>query len=176
MKRAGDYRGGRMATPAQILANRLNAQKSTGPRSVEGKAAARFNALKHGADAASLIIPGEDPELLAEPTRQFYEDLRPQGPVETALVDTIIRADWNNRRFARIEPQILNALVAAQEPCDYPLAPPGPQTPLEPTRCKRSSVGSKPPSAIGIRPAPNCAVSRNRALSPWPPLSRPGPR
>src|ERR1035437_7073149 len=33
-----------MATPAQITANQANAQKSTGPRSVEGKSASRFNA------------------------------------------------------------------------------------------------------------------------------------
>jgi hypothetical protein len=50
-----------MATPAQIAANRANAQKSTGPRTAEGKAASRLNALKHGLDAESLIIPGEDP-------------------------------------------------------------------------------------------------------------------
>ena len=49
-----------MATPAQFLANQINAQKSTGPRSDEGKAVSRFNALKHAASAQSLIIPGED--------------------------------------------------------------------------------------------------------------------
>jgi hypothetical protein len=34
-----------MATDKQTEANRLNAQKSTGPRSVEGKAASSPNAL-----------------------------------------------------------------------------------------------------------------------------------
>ena len=61
-----------MATQAQINANRANAQKSTGPRSVEGKSASRFNALKHGIDAASIVIPGEDPadyDALAAETR-----------------------------------------------------------------------------------------------------------
>jgi hypothetical protein len=52
-----------MATLAQITANRANAQRSTGPRSAEGKSASRFNALKHGIDAASVIIPGEDPAV-----------------------------------------------------------------------------------------------------------------
>ena len=50
-----------MATAAQIAANRLNVQKSTGPRTPEGKAASSSNALKHGMDAASIVIPGEDP-------------------------------------------------------------------------------------------------------------------
>jgi hypothetical protein len=55
-----------MATLAQITANRLNAQKSTGPRSAEGKAVSRFNALKHAASAKSVVIPGEDESALAE--------------------------------------------------------------------------------------------------------------
>ena len=50
-----------MATIQQIEANRLNAQKSTGPRSVEGKAVSCFNATKTGIDAKSQIIRGEDP-------------------------------------------------------------------------------------------------------------------
>ena len=54
-----------MSSRKQIEANRLNAQKSTGPRSVEGKAAIRFNALKTGIDAKSQVIPGEDPAALA---------------------------------------------------------------------------------------------------------------
>jgi hypothetical protein len=60
-----------MATAAQIAANQANAQKSTGPRSVEGKSVSRFNALKHGIDAATIVIPGEDRavyEALAAPT------------------------------------------------------------------------------------------------------------
>jgi hypothetical protein len=37
----------------QILANRRNAQKSTGPRTAAGKAKVRVNALKHGLAARS---------------------------------------------------------------------------------------------------------------------------
>jgi hypothetical protein len=37
-----------MSTPKQIAANRLNAQKSAGPRSAQGKAASRVNSLKTG--------------------------------------------------------------------------------------------------------------------------------
>ena len=42
--------------------NRRNAQKSTGPRTPEGKARSRFNAVKHGCRARLPILPGEDPE------------------------------------------------------------------------------------------------------------------
>ena len=53
-----------MSSLKQTEANRQNAQKSTGPRSVEGKAASRFNALKSGIDAKSQVLPNEDPDQL----------------------------------------------------------------------------------------------------------------
>jgi hypothetical protein len=102
-----------MASPAQLQANRLNAQKSTGPSSVEGKAVTRFNALKHGADSKSILLPGEDPEALAALTEQYYKEFAPEGPEQIALCDTVIRADWDMRRFARIEDQLLATVVAA---------------------------------------------------------------
>lgn len=45
-----------MATEAQILANRRNAQKSTGPRTPQGKAAVSQNAVKHGLLARQDVI------------------------------------------------------------------------------------------------------------------------
>ena len=46
-------------TPALLVANRANAQKSTGPRTPQGKARVSFNSFKHGRYAAL-------PEELAE--------------------------------------------------------------------------------------------------------------
>jgi len=105
-----------MATPAQITANRLNAQKSTGPSSAEGKAATRFNALKHAASAQSLVIPGEDEAALAELTHAYHEQFQPAGPEEEILVEKIIAADWTQRRMHRLETQVLNALIDQQDP------------------------------------------------------------
>ena len=48
-----------MATPAQINANRNNAKKSTGPKTPEGRAAARLNGLKHGLASDILVLEGE---------------------------------------------------------------------------------------------------------------------
>lgn len=41
-----------MATERQLAANRRNAEKSTGPRTQQGKARSRMNALRHGFAAA----------------------------------------------------------------------------------------------------------------------------
>jgi hypothetical protein len=86
-------------------------QKSTGPRSAEGKTAVRFNALKHGADAESRVIPGEDAAALDALSRAYFDQLQPAGPLETFLVESIVRADWTQRRLSRIEADVLrNAL------------------------------------------------------------------
>src|SRR5256886_4777295 len=62
-----------MPTQAQLNANRLNALKSTGPTSPEGKAASSLNALKSGIDAWSHIIPGEDPAELEDLTAAYLD-------------------------------------------------------------------------------------------------------
>src|SRR3954454_827870 len=102
-----------MATPAQITANRANAQLSTGPRSVEGKAAASRNSFKSGLHAQSMIIPGEDPDALEELTGSYEQQFQPVGPIEIALLQTIIRAQWMQQRYSRIETDYLNARLAA---------------------------------------------------------------
>ena len=92
-----------MATPAQLAANRANAQRSTGPRSVEGKSASRFNALKHGADALSPVIPGEDPAEYAELVSEYLHRFAPETPDERYHVQTMIDSDWQKRRLDRLE-------------------------------------------------------------------------
>jgi hypothetical protein len=95
-----------MSTEAQINANRLNAQKSTGPTSPEGKAKSALNALKSGIDALSHIICGEDPAELETLTEQFLQHYQPADPVQLSLVDTLISAEWIQRRLRRIEAQL----------------------------------------------------------------------
>jgi hypothetical protein len=48
-----------MSTQKQIAANRQNAQKSTGPKTPEGRAAVRLNGVTHGLTAQTLILKGE---------------------------------------------------------------------------------------------------------------------
>ena len=100
-----------MPTEAQINANRLNARKSTGPTSPEGKARSSLNALKSGIDAWSHIIPGEDPAELEALTAAFHNHYQPAGPTELSLVDTLVSTEWIQRRLRRIEAQLWNYQV-----------------------------------------------------------------
>src|SRR5215472_11522359 len=89
-----------MATLKQIQANRLNAKKSTGPRSAEGKARSRFNALKSCIDAQSAVIADEDPVKFQELADEYYTRFQPETPEERDLPDTLITAVWQLRRCA----------------------------------------------------------------------------
>ena len=101
-----------MATPAQIAANRANALKSTGPRTPEGKAASRFNAMKHTLDAESVILPGEDPAAYQALIDAYHRDWDPQTPNETFHVETMIRSDWTRARLRRVEASLQRTLLA----------------------------------------------------------------
>jgi hypothetical protein len=86
----------------QLTANRRNAQKSTGPKTPNGKAIAKMNALKHGVLAQTVVVRSHK---LKESTNEFkklcqayYLDLAPVGPLEEMLVDQIVQASWRLRR------------------------------------------------------------------------------
>jgi hypothetical protein len=96
-----------MSSLRQTEANRRNAQKSTGPRSAEGKAASSQNAVRSGIDAKSQILPGESSDALESLTAEYYGRYRPATPEARHLVDTLISNQWLLRRFRRIEVQIL---------------------------------------------------------------------
>ena len=84
----------------------------TGPRTPEGKATVRKNAIKHGLrSSATLVVAGETEEALEAHRTCIIENLSPVGPVETILVDRIALLLWRLSRAAGAE---ANALRAAQ--------------------------------------------------------------
>jgi hypothetical protein len=92
-----------MTSPKKIEANRRNAEKSTGPRTPEGKDAVRLNAMKHGLLSKELLLPVEDADALQELAENVRTELRPLGELESLLVDRIIAAFWRLRRLGRVE-------------------------------------------------------------------------
>jgi len=96
-----------MATKRQIEANRKNAQKSTGPRTPEGKAVSRLNALQSGIDAKLAVVTGEDEHALEELATSLYRDHQPATALERIVLDGVIRDTWLLQRFFRIEAELL---------------------------------------------------------------------
>src|ERR1035441_478416 len=100
-----------MATPAQITANRRRRHHRAGPRSVEGKSASRFNALKHSIDAATIVIPGEDPADYDALAALYLHEYRPQSASESFHVDTMLRADWRRSEERHVEADLYHTVL-----------------------------------------------------------------
>lgn len=97
-----------MASNSQIEANRANSQRSTGPKTPEGKAAAAQNATSHGLSKPEIYVqPGEEDEF-----RQFEANLeseyKPSGNLQRQLFQTIVHAAWNIRRCRLLEVHLQN--------------------------------------------------------------------
>ena len=98
-----------MASEAQIAANRLNAQKSTGPRTPQGKAAMRWNPLRHGLSAATVVLFYESEAEFEQFRQDLALDFEPVGAEECALVEQIATLRWRLRRASRAEAALVNA-------------------------------------------------------------------
>ena len=55
--------------------NRSNAQRSTGPRTPEGKHKSCLNALRHGLTGRVVVLPGEDIEVYQAFCQELMADL-----------------------------------------------------------------------------------------------------
>jgi hypothetical protein len=73
----------------QIDANRLNALKSTGPRTAEGKEKSRRNSLIHGLTGEEIVLPRDETQAACERAVQWNSSLRPLNAFEVGLVETI---------------------------------------------------------------------------------------
>lgn len=86
-----------------MIANRANALKSTGPRTLEGKVVSSQNAIRHGLLSRSVLLIDEDAGELVELRTALEEQLHPEGILESIVVDRIVSAIWRLRRLGRVE-------------------------------------------------------------------------
>jgi hypothetical protein len=91
--------------------NRRNAQKSTGPRTPEGKNRSRFNAVKHGMTAKTLVLLDEDADVLQMRVETWIADLQPQNDVEHYLVEQAVHLSWRLDRAERAEVARLSHII-----------------------------------------------------------------
>jgi hypothetical protein len=95
-----------MATQAQVTANRLNAEKSTGPRTKDGKANSSQNATTHGFYSKAFVIRDDEREDFEQLSQQLREDVDPFDTAAEDLFQQILHASWNLFRLRRIENEI----------------------------------------------------------------------
>jgi len=102
-----------MATAAKVSANRRNAEKSTGPRTAEGKAAAAQNAVKHGLWARQAVLKDEDPQEFELHRTRMLRKLAPDGPDQEAMAERIVALWWRLKRAERMQDEALDYLIEA---------------------------------------------------------------
>jgi len=94
---------------ARIEANRRNALRSTGPRTVEGKRRSSLNAVRHGLLARTpVLLHVEAEEDWEAHVMATVDALAPVGHVETMLAERIALLSWRLGRVARYESEELS--------------------------------------------------------------------
>src|ERR1700752_3708408 len=112
----------------KLKANRENARKSTGPKTLRGKAYSRGNALKHGLFCRPITdfeALREDPQKYEEMLNGLRDQYQPMGKAEEIEVERIAICYWRLKRAWRYENAVnlaarrdfVRAQLADQEPC-----------------------------------------------------------
>jgi hypothetical protein len=92
-----------VVSDAKLAANRRNAQKSTGPRTEEGKRNSKLNAVTHGSRAETVILKCEDPQAFEDRSEAWSACLLPGNDVEQNAVDDAVEYSWLKDRTRRAQ-------------------------------------------------------------------------
>ena len=100
-----------MSSLRQIEANRLNALKSTGPRTPEGKRRSRCNAVRHGLTAETVIAGLEDSEDYEAFESAVISNYNAESAVERELILRLASVLWRLRRASGIETALFESVT-----------------------------------------------------------------
>ena len=92
-----------MATNKQIIANKKNARRSTGPKTILGKEKVSINALKLGIYAEHHVLVGEDIEQHKDYIDFMLKTFEAFDAISGSIVQQIISIGWRLQRIPQIE-------------------------------------------------------------------------
>jgi hypothetical protein len=87
----------------QLIANRLNSLKSTGPQTARGRQRSSMNNLRSGMRSKKDVLPNENVALYEERRQGALKSLAPRNDAETRLVERFVRLEWRGERGERAE-------------------------------------------------------------------------
>ena len=99
-----------MATKAQINANRQNAEKSTGPKTAEGKEAVSQNAFKHGLFVDKAVVRDESQDDYDRHRQALLAQWEPVGEMESIVAARLVNLTWRLERAQRMQNQSIDVL------------------------------------------------------------------
>lgn len=103
-----------MASERQVRANRLNALKSTGPRTADGKRASARNAVRHGLTSVRAVLDGEDAALYEALLRELLHEFQPISVLDNMLVQQLANVMWRLRRSTVYEAALVTWIAHLQ--------------------------------------------------------------
>ncbi len=104
-----------MASKRQLEANKLNARRSTGPKSELGKARTRLNAVKLGLTARDIVIGDEDPKEFETLRAELEADFESRTRIEYELVEQLAGLLWRLRRIPALEAAIARKRINEEQ-------------------------------------------------------------
>jgi hypothetical protein len=93
-------------SPAQLAANRANAQLSTGPSSAAGRAISSQNHASHGLarhNGSFILLASEDPNGFEALKQSLAAEHQPSTETESILVTTMAESHWLANRAANLQ-------------------------------------------------------------------------
>src|ERR1035438_1458492 len=90
----------------QREANLNNAQHSSGPKTPEGKAAIRFNALTYGLRTRATILERENAADYSQLWDELEADWQPQTRTERCYLETMVTSQWLLKGVAESESRV----------------------------------------------------------------------
>jgi len=103
-----------MVSIKQLQANRQNAQKSTGPKTPEGKTKVSQNAVTHGLTSRRPVLSIEDKDEFDLHANEVLVWLDPQDPIEKILARRTAMLSWRLQRASVYETLVLENLLTAE--------------------------------------------------------------
>ncbi len=111
-----------MLSEKQLAANRANAQRSTGPRTEEGKQRSSLNARRHNLTGQVTAMTAEDRVAHNTFSEALIKSMAPEGALELQLAQRIATDSWRLNRASAIEDNIfaLGLGQHADDTLDHP--------------------------------------------------------
>src|SRR5580692_9729146 len=100
-----------MRTTKKIVANQLNARRSSGPRTATGKDNSRRNAVKHGFFSEELVFTDIEKAEFQALHRSLQSQLKPKTALQRIALEEIACCTWRCKLATRKEMQHLRALL-----------------------------------------------------------------
>jgi hypothetical protein len=100
-----------MNNEKKIVANKLNARRSSGPRTAIGKSNSRRNAAKHGLFSQELLFSDIEKAEFQALHRSLQSQLQPTTALQRVALEEILCCTWRCKLATRQEMQHLRALL-----------------------------------------------------------------